>query len=248
MLIICAALLLCGCAVLLPASRGGVRLRAVPRAGDVPVPSTASADDPVTRPVRGRWAAPVVAGVGCLVLIGGPLGVAAGVAVTLGVGHVVRRLEPAAVRRRRARLAADLPAAADLLAACLLAGASPVDAARLVADALPGPLAAKLDAVAAAIRLGEQPADAWRRLANEPELAPLARTMARAVASGAPLATALTRLADERRQAMRAHASGAAQRVGVRAAAPLGLCFLPAFVLLGVTPVVASIASTVVLP
>jgi hypothetical protein len=36
--------------------------------------------------------------------------------------------------------------------------------------------------------------------------------------------------------------------VGVKAVAPLGLCFLPAFVLLGIIPVVAGLASAIILP
>ncbi|MFD0891079.1 type II secretion system F family protein, partial [Streptosporangium algeriense] len=66
--------------------------------------------------------------------------------------------------------------------------------------------------------------------------------------SGAPVADILTRLADDARQEARSAASAAALRVGVQAVAPLGLCFLPAFVCLGIVPVVAGLAGDVLFP
>jgi pilus assembly protein TadC len=72
--------------------------------------------------------------------------------------------------------------------------------------------------------------------------------MSRAASSGAPVADVLTRLSDDFRRAVRAASSAAAQRVGVQAVAPLGLCFLPAFVFLGIIPVVAGLAGEVLLP
>jgi pilus assembly protein TadC len=72
--------------------------------------------------------------------------------------------------------------------------------------------------------------------------------MVRAAASGAPVAETLTRLADDSRAAARVAAVTAARRVGVQVVAPLGLCFLPAFVLLGIVPVIAGLAADVLLP
>lgn len=62
------------------------------------------------------------------------------------------------------------------------------------------------------------------------------------------MADVLTRLADDAREASRTNAVSAARKVGVKAVAPLGLCFLPAFVLLGIIPVIAGLASTILLP
>jgi pilus assembly protein TadC len=64
--------------------------------------------------------------------------------------------------------------------------------------------------------------------------------MARSLDTGAPAAEALTRLADDLRRERRTLADQAARSVGVRAAAPLGLCFLPAFVLVGIVPSIVS--------
>jgi pilus assembly protein TadC len=117
-----------------------------------------------------------------------------------------------------------------------------------VAGAVDGPLGAELAEVAARIRLGADPAAEWLALAREPVLAPLGRAAARASASGAPVAATLARLARDQRRTARAAASARARTAGVRAVAPLGLCFLPAFVLLGIVPAVAGIAQNVMLP
>jgi pilus assembly protein TadC len=158
------------------------------------------------------------------------------------------RLEPRQVRERRARLIADIPIAVDLLAACLRGGTPWGAAVEAVAAALGGPLGEELHGVAAQVRLGADPTAAWLALTREPALSELARTVARAANSGSSLAPALARLAQDQRRSARAAASARARAAGIRAVAPLGLCFLPAFVLLGIVPAVAGIAATVLLP
>jgi Flp pilus assembly protein TadB len=157
---------------------------------------------------------------------------------------VVGRLEPAAAVRRRERVVADLPVALDLLAACLTAGSPLPDATAAVARAVGGPLGTDLDAVVAVLRLGGPPAAAWSTLAT-PELAGVARTLARAAETGASLATAIAEAAREQREQAQFAAEERARGAGVYAVAPLGLCFLPAFVLVGVVPVVAGLLGTV---
>ena len=56
---------------------------------------------------------------------------------------------------------------------------------------------------------------------------------------------AAMRLADELQQESLARAEDTARRVGVAAAIPLGACLLPAFMLLGVVPTVASLFGSV---
>lgn len=197
---------------------------------------------------RKRWVAAALAGVAVAVLVGGMPGLLVGGLAAAGAAVLLGRLEPRGQRDRRARLIADLPVAVDLLAACLCGGASWGESVEAVADAVQGPLGDELRGVAAQVRLGADPATAWLALAAEPELAALARTAARAVDSGAALAPALARLAQDRRRAARADAVARARAAGIRAVAPLGLCFLPAFMLLGVVPAVAGIASTLLLP
>ncbi len=64
--------------------------------------------------------------------------------------------------------------------------------------------------------------------------------MVRAIESGASVSDALQRLAEDLHASARLEAETKARAVGVRAAAPLGLCLLPAFVLIGVVPLVGS--------
>ncbi len=49
----------------------------------------------------------------------------------------------------------------------------------------------------------------------------------------------MARLAEDLRAVTRSEMEGRARAVGVKAAGPLGLCLLPAFVLVGVVPLVA---------
>jgi Flp pilus assembly protein TadB len=192
-----------------------------------------------------RLAAAVAAGGGSAMLVGLPWGLGVGLIVAVVAGVVLGRLEPVRVRQRRQRIAADLPIAVDLLAACLRSGSAPVSAVDAVGQAVAGPVGEALGGVVAMLRLGGDPVDCWVTLCREPALAPLGRTVGRATASGAPLADVLEHLAGDCRERRRSDAEAAAKRVGVRAAAPLGLCFLPAFVLLGVVPIAAGIAQGV---
>jgi Flp pilus assembly protein TadB len=204
---------------------------------------------PRDRDARTRWAVAGLAGFVSALLIGGPVGWTAGLLVTVGCARVLSRLEPRATRLRRARIIAELPMAIDLLAACLRGGGAWHESVEAVADAVGGPLGSELTRVAARIRLGADPAEEWLGLATrDPVLAPLGRAAARAATGGAPVAATLARLARDQRRTARAAASARARTAGVRAVAPLGLCFLPAFILLGIVPAVAGIAANVLLP
>lgn len=212
-----------------------------------PAPPTPRERGP-SRDARTRRMVALLAGFVCALLLGGPIGWTAGLLVTLGCARVLSRLEPRATRLRRTRIIAELPMAIDLLAACLRGGGAWHESVEAVADAVDGPLGTELARVAARIRLGADPAEEWLGLAADPILAPLGRAAARAATGGAPVAATLARLARDQRRTARAAASARARTAGVRAVAPLGLCFLPAFVLLGIVPAVAGIAANVLLP
>ncbi|MEV6932039.1 secretion system protein, partial [Dactylosporangium sp. NPDC051485] len=104
-----------------------------------------------------RWPMAVFAGLGIALAIGGVAGVVAGLVVAGGCGVLLGRVEPARVRRERAVARADLPFAADLLAAALRAGAPPGRAAVAVGEALGGPVGVRLARVGRALRLGAEP-------------------------------------------------------------------------------------------
>jgi Flp pilus assembly protein TadB len=157
---------------------------------------------------------------------------------------VIDRAEPAHVRRDRDLARRDLPHVVGLLADALRSGRPPDDALAVVAGALPGPAAARLADLVPRLRLGVDPGRVWADLATDPALGPLGRALARAHRTGVSVVPAVERLADELGRSARAEVEDRARAVGVKAAVPLGLCLLPAFVLVGIVPVVAGLLST----
>jgi pilus assembly protein TadC len=150
-----------------------------------------------------------------------------------------QRRDPLAAGKPEPQPAAEVPAALDVLAACLAAGSTVEHALAGVAEAFGGPTGRTLTAVAALSSWGAPVETAWAGCLDEPAWAAVARAVIRASHSGAALTDVLTHQAIDCRRALRASAAAVAQRAGVRAVLPLGLCFLPAFVLAGVVPVVA---------
>ncbi|MCM3882455.1 type II secretion system F family protein [Frankia sp. R82] len=167
--------------------------------------------------------------------------------------------------RRQARLLADLPLALDLIAVALRSGATLSAAFMTVGAANGGALGGQLRAAARALAAGADVPTACAELvaatrprhridllgrwvspgprgsphARWPAMAQTAVTaFDRAHRSGARPAAALTRLAERARAEAHAETITAARRAGVLAVVPLGLCFLPAFLLLSVVPVV----------
>ncbi|MEO3814235.1 type II secretion system F family protein [Sphaerisporangium sp. B11E5] len=178
-----------------------------------------------------------------VLLVGGVPGVLIGACAGVSRVVTVRRRKSPEERRRRERMAEDLPFTVDLMVACLRAGLPVSGAVEIAAEAVGGPLGALLSTVNARLRLGAAPEEPWAVLRDDPLLSALAQDMTRAAVNGAPVADALTRLAADATRETRAAASAAARRAGVQVIAPLGLCFLPAFVFLGIIPVVAGLAS-----
>ena len=174
-------------------------------------------------------------------LVGGPAGIVIGLAIAAVGWRVLEGSESPAARRRRELLAAEQPIAVQLVAECLRAGAAVGPALRSVADALPGPCGDELAAVERRLALGTDPGQVWAELAIHPDLAALGRTLGRAHETGASIADAIDALSADLRARARSAVEERAKSVDVRASAPLGACFLPAFVVLGVVPLVASI-------
>jgi pilus assembly protein TadC len=65
--------------------------------------------------------------------------------------------------------------------------------------------------------------------------------MSRAQSTGASVVPAVERLAHDLARRARADVEERARAVGVKAALPLGLCLLPAFLLVGIVPLVAAL-------
>jgi hypothetical protein len=202
----------------------------------VPPSPRARARRILLRPAAPRRLAPAMAAAmlapaAGIVVLGWTWGPLVGLALAPLVHRSVSRLESTASRRRAARIEAALPTALDLMVAALTVGRPPVTAFALAAEATSDPLAADPEIV-------------WRGLAADPALAPVGRAFRRAASSGMPVADIVAGVADELRRERSARLRELGQRVGVRTAAPLGLCFLPAFFLIGIVPpLVASFGS-----
>ena len=147
-----------------------------------------------------------------------------------------RKTERAVVR--------ELPETLELLAVCLEAGAPMTNAIATVAEVSPPATAAILHGIDAQLQVGRDPQDAWGSLADHPDWGPPARDAARSARSGTSLVECLRVHADEARRRRREQETKRARSVGVKSVQPLALCFLPAFVLVGVVPLVASLLGT----
>jgi pilus assembly protein TadC len=148
------------------------------------------------------------------------------------------RLGTLADRERERRMAAELPLLLDLLAAAWASGAPGQRVVAVVGQAMEGPWRSDLERMAARVAWGASWGDALddsmlRRLA-----APAADAIVTAQAWGTAPAAALAQSAATARDARRRQGEAAARAVAVSVVGPLGLCFLPAFVLLGIAPAV----------
>lgn len=182
--------------------------------------------------------------VGAWLLVGGLTGVVAGLVVAIAARQVLAGAESTSERRERVEVERTLPHLVDLFASTLRAGAEPVVGLAQVCAALPGPAADRLAPVVDRARWGAG-VDAWSSVADDEVLAPLARALIRSQVSGASVVQSVERLADELERESLARAEDAARKIGVAAAVPLGACLLPAFMLLGVVPTVASLFGAV---
>jgi pilus assembly protein TadC len=139
----------------------------------------------------------------------------------------------------------------DVLAVCLAAGMAVSTAAAATAVSAPPKLARVLRRAADLLALGADPVVAWSISPDVPagsfdaQTDALLRLARRSASSGAALAAGVAELADQSRHDAAHAATAAAERAGVLIAGPLGLCFLPAFVCLGIVPVVAGLAGDV---
>jgi pilus assembly protein TadC len=154
-------------------------------------------------------------------------------AVAIGLG----RLERGRARERRERLRREAPGALEAIAACLEAGLPLRQATAVVAGLSPPGVGALLHRVGQGVAVGLTDAEAWLGLAGDEVLGPLAKDVARAAGWGTTVGAILTDYAADLRRDLAGEARTRARAVGVRTALPLAACYLPAFVLLGLVPI-----------
>jgi len=162
------------------------------------------------------------------------------------IGHGVTRHGVTRWAQRSADTGVEplaLAGAWELLSGCLRAGMPVPVAVRAVAEGLDAPAGPALRRTAELLALGADPTQAWQPALECIATARLAKAARRSGRSGTALAESLTRLAAEVRAGAREQSEARAQRAGVLIAAPLGLCFLPAFLAIGVVPVLIGLAT-----
>jgi Flp pilus assembly protein TadB len=168
-----------------------------------------------------------------------------GTLVAAALAPVVRARLAGATRSGPVAVAAELPVALDLVAAALAAGQPPAVAVAAAARAVQGDVGTDLEALAARLAAVGDPQALWRDAPERHDLAPLARAVVRAERSGAAPAPVVSRAADDVRRRRQAERTRRTRSGGVATALPLGLCFLPAFFLVGIVPTVLGLATEV---
>jgi Flp pilus assembly protein TadB len=165
--------------------------------------------------------------------------------LALIAGWVTKRtvaiLEPAHVRAKRLRLIYIAPEFAELIALCLDSGLPLLDSIRAAGQVLGSPIVHYADEATALLQMGggaQQAFSSWRQV---PALAPIASIIESAINSGASGAAALRRTATRLRRARTSQVKRQVRSVGVRATLPIGLCFLPSFILGAVFPIAAQV-------
>lgn len=199
----------------------------------------ASAEPPPC--LRPAWLVAGLGGVGAAGWAVGGAGVGlvvTGLAVVAAV--VLRRM--LAIRAERPEDGAAQAGCWELLAACLEAGMPVAAAVLATATPLTGATGHGLRRVAGLLELGADPVDAWRTVEHRPSLAAFARAAARSAGTGAALARVARTESARLRAELSDTAQARAQRAAVLITGPLGLCFLPAFLVLGIAPVVIGLA------
>lgn len=144
--------------------------------------------------------------------------------------------------RRRApgqSLSSLVPEALELVALALLGGGSLAAALARVGAVLPGGPGHQLAEVGTRLHAGALGAEAWE--AAGAHWSPAWRSLQLAESSGVAPGRALTQAAQDLRRDAVADVEVAAARLGVRLVLPLGLAYLPAFVLTTVLPVVLAL-------
>lgn len=157
-----------------------------------------------------------------------------------GAAHRIREWAARWRIRPKGRTSSGAEAAVllDLTAALLTAGVG-IEAGLLrLAEAVPG--AEPLAGVHRSLAAGAGWEQAVELVAEDPGLREFCDHLSFAYTTGAPSARMLQAAAARARAERRHAAEAAAEKLGVSMMLPLGACFLPAFILLGVAPVVVS--------
>ncbi len=140
-------------------------------------------------------------------------------------------------------LAEGVPAVCDLLAVCVESGRPPRSALLVVAEASPEPTRSALLGVWNQIDLGVREELAWASLGELPGYQQVGRDLARSVSTGVALASRLRAHARAARVEVEEASRVRARTVAVSGVIPLMVCYLPAFMLVGIVPIFGGLVS-----
>lgn len=126
------------------------------------------------------------------------------------------------------------------LGGSLKSGLPLLDALSNALSLLTSSLKSDIERVYALLLLGADPARAWSVLRDDQLLSLLARAMANAQISGGSLAVVLERISTLCYEKTMKRSRERVKSLSVKLALPLGLCFLPSFLIGGIGPIVYS--------
>ena len=126
------------------------------------------------------------------------------------------------------------------LGGSLKAGLPLLPALANVAALLTSSLKGDIERVYSLLLLGAQPSQAWGAIMSDKQLGIFARSIARAQIEGRSLATVVDRVTTESFERSMAHSKEGVKSLSVKLALPVGLCFLPSFLIGGIGPVIYS--------
>jgi Flp pilus assembly protein TadB len=153
--------------------------------------------------------------------------------------HLDSVVSPSEKAAEQAGFAATL----ELLAAVISAGLPLRSATSIVGEVIAGSLGKRLRGVWALTDIGFGDAAAWRSLQHHSLWGEVARQVAHSADSGAGLSLLLRRAASRHRDKMAANLMVQVRSIGAKAALPLVVCYLPAFLLVGVLPIIGSLVT-----
>ncbi|CAB4544660.1 unannotated protein [freshwater metagenome] len=130
------------------------------------------------------------------------------------------------------------------LGGSLKAGLPLLPALANVATLLTSSLKSDIEKVYSLLLLGAEPKQAWGVLVDDPQLGSCARAIARAQLEGRSLAVVVDRMITEVFEKSLTRSKERVKSLSVKLALPIGLCFLPSFLIGGIGPVIYSFFSS----
>ena len=130
------------------------------------------------------------------------------------------------------------------LGGSLKAGLPLLPALANVASLLTSSLKSDIEKVYSLLLLGAEPKQAWGVLVDDPQLGSCARAIARAQLEGRSLAVVVDRMITEVFEKSLTRSKERVKTLSVKLALPIGLCFLPSFLIGGIGPVIYSFFSS----